>query len=652
MCGILGIINNNFKKEGIEKLLRKLFVESETRGKEASGFCFANDKFINVGKTSQTASFLVKNEEFKNSFNLINAQNSEFKLFFGHARLVTNGYEQFVKNNQPVCTNNMVLVHNGIVINYKELWNRYLPDISPETELDTEVIPLLYHKFLATYKNPQIAVNKIFDEAVGVINIALYDIERSQFLLASNNGSLFCLKNSDFIVFASEKRIIRNALSHLNNSNKFTIDFDVVQLSKEKIIVFDLPVKEQLTIPKINIIDIDSKLSKKYINTSLEHSNNVKLPDRFIKHLETINEKVSLLKRCTRCLLPETFPGLHFDNKGVCNVCNSYFQRELLGKDALMKVFSKLPPEKQVLVAFSGGRDSSYCLHYIKKELEINCIAYSYDWGMLTDLGRRNQSLMCSKLGIEHILVSADIRKKRKNIRLNVEAWLRKPSLGMIPLFMAGDKQYFSHAYKVLKEVDAPILVMGENFLEKTGFKTAFSGARQTDSGFMAYHISFANKLRMIAYYLHQYITNPSYINKSLIDTFSAASSYYKLPHNYLNLFNYIPWIEENIDNVLINEYGWETDPEINSTWRIGDGTAAFYNYIYYVIAGFSEADTFRSNQIREGLISREKAFSLLMPQNQPRWLSIKWYCDTVGIDFEKTISIINNIPKLYKIIK
>ncbi len=68
---------------------------------------------------------------------------------------------------------------------------------------------------------------------------------------------------------------------------------------------------------------------------------------------------------------------------------------------------------------------------------------------MVTDIARRNISRMCGKLGIEHILLSADIRTKRKNIRKNVLAWLKRPSLGTIPLFMAGDKQFFYFANKL-----------------------------------------------------------------------------------------------------------------------------------------------------------------------------------------------------------
>ena len=60
----------------------------------------------------------------------------------------------------------------------------------------------------------------------------------------------------------------------------------------------------------------------------------------------------------------------------------------------------------------------------------MNPIAYTYDWGMVTDLGRRNISRMCSSLGVENIIIAANIGLKRKNIRKNLLAWLKKTSLG------------------------------------------------------------------------------------------------------------------------------------------------------------------------------------------------------------------------------
>jgi len=98
----------------------------------------------------------------------------------------------------------------------------------------------------------------------------------------------------------------------------------------------------------------------------------------------------------------------------------------------------------------------------------------------------------------------------------------------------------------------------------------------------------------------------------------------------------------------LIDEYNWEISEDTSTTWRIGDGTAAFYNYVYFTVAGFSEHETFRSNQIREGEMSRGEALRLVGSENTPRYENIKWYLDSVGIDFTEAITKVNSIPKLY----
>ena len=82
---------------------------------------------------------------------------------------------------------------------------------------------------------------------------------------------------------------------------------------------------------------------------------------------------------------------------------------------------------KKVIVPFSGGRDSSYALALIKNEFEMEPITMTYDWGMVTDLARRNISRMCANLGVENILIADDIQKKRRNIKLNLKALAQKP---------------------------------------------------------------------------------------------------------------------------------------------------------------------------------------------------------------------------------
>jgi hypothetical protein len=276
-------------------------------------------------------------------------------------------------------------------------------------------------------------------------------------------------------------------------------------------------------------------------------------------------------------------------------------------------------------------------------------MTFSYDWGMVTDLARRNQARMCGKLGIEHIWISADIRSKRDHIRRNVLAWLKKPDLGLIPLFMAGDKEVLWHANKLMEAYKIDHMVFCGNELEKTVFKQGFLGidARETTIHKPS-SLPFAGKLGMLWRYASRFARNPAYINRSMADTLFAFFSYYVISQNFFSIFDYYRWDEDEINTSLRRDYDWEIAPDTDSTWRIGDGTAPFYNYIYHTVAGFTEYDTFRSNQVREGMLSREQALALVEKENRPRFDSIREYTQMINIDFDETVRIVNRIPKLY----
>ena len=113
-------------------------------------------------------------------------------------------------------------------------------------------------------------------------------------------------------------------------------------------------------------------------------------------------------------------------------------------------------------------------------------------------------------------------------------------------------------------------------------------------------------------------------------------------------MWHYIKWDENKIVDTLREEYNWKVSSESNQTWRTDDGTSAFYNYIYYQVQGFTENDSFRSRQIREGLITRELALELVHEENKPRYESLKWYFDKVGLDGHEVLSVVDSMKKLY----
>jgi len=669
MCGIFGI---SFKKEcvltnpEVEQIFANLFLISARRGKEASGYALKNDNNIKVFKAPIPANEVVTTEKFYKDINgfLVERNTSNTLTAIGHSRLVTDGVEIYNENNQPVIKDGIVGIHNGIIVNYKHLWEKN-PDLKQQSELDSEVIFTLFNKFYSKSENLCYALNSLYNEIFGMASIGMIFDKFDNMLLATNNGSLYYTTSNDglAIIFASEKVI----LEILIKEKKLEFYFDPFRISKLKpweaclVNLLDLNIthfsfhncsehSSKLTFRVTTIIDDSDKKFKYESNQNITPPKFI-IPSKYVKLYKENRLRINSLRRCSKCLLPETFPFIKFDPHGVCNYCHNYRKLEYFGEKQLSELvenYRKPGESPDVIVGFSGGRDSSYCLYYVKEVLKMKPLAYSYDWGMLTDLARRNQSRLCGKLGIEHILISADIKRKRNYIRKNVEAWLRKPHLGTVPLFMAGDKQYFYYANKLMKEYKIDLIFFGENLLETTFFKYGFCGVQPHFNKEKSFTLSIGGKLKLLMFYTKQYLSNPKYLNRSLLDGFGAYLSFYFIPHNYINIYKYIEWDENKIVNLLRKEFDWEISPDTPSTWRIGDGTASFYNYIYYVVAGFSEFDTFRSNQIREGIITRDEGLKMIDEENKPRFESIKWYLDTIGLDFESTLDKINMIEKYY----
>ena len=220
----------------------------------------------------------------------------------------------------------------------------------------------------------------------------------------------------------------------------------------------------------------------------------------------------------------------------------------------------------------------------------------------------------------------------------------------MIPLFMAGDKFFFYYSYKLKKQLGIDLEIWGVNKLENTDFKVGFSGIKPMFNKKRIYSLSLRNQCKLFTFVGKNIIKNPGYLNQSILDSLGSIVSRYFTPKNdYYHLFDYLEWEERSIDKTIIDQYDWEKAVDTESTWRIGDGTASFYNYIYTLVAGFSENDTFRSNQIREGMIDREAALKLVYKENRPRYNSLKWYLEIIGLNYESTIKQINKMNRLYE---
>lgn len=606
MCGIFGVISNKKIKPSDVRFLAH---HSEQRGKDSSGLFISKRNGYDIHRANKAITSLLNDVSM-----------DAIGLVMGHSRLITNG----LADNQPVYRDGVCVIHNGIVVNHDALWDQV--GKSRNQEIDTEIIASIAAAHLEKGGRVEEISQRVLSLCVGVVACALALPKLGKLCVFSNNGSLYYGIKNNTHYFASESYPLTR------------LQCETVAQVRAEGIVLDIPIS--VTEPKTHeraqrIANLIPHLGK--------HSGEENL----------LEYKSYNMRRCTRCILPETMPYIRFDEDGVCNYCNNYKLRNR--PRPLEELFHLVEPYRRTqgddcIVPFSGGRDSCYGLHLIVKELKMRPITYTYDWGMVTDLGRRNISRMCAQLGIENIIVADDIALKRRNIAKNLRAWLKSPNLGMVSILTAGDKHFFRHVETVKRQTGISLNLWGVNPLEVTHFKAGFLGVPPDFEEERVYSHGAMKQLRYQWLRLKAMAQSPRYFNSSLWDTLSGE--YYRSFNkktDYYHIFDYWRWEEKTIDDTLINQYDWETAPDTNTTWRIGDGTAAIYNYIYYTVAGFTEHDTFRSNQIREGDLTREEALALVEDENRPRYPNIKWYLDAIGMDFDKVIPVINAIAKLCK---
>lgn len=603
MCGIFGIVSAT-RVDGSE--LGILVRHAEQRGKDSSGLLLIDDGGAQVYRADYRITRLV--HEIRSSFG---------RLAMGHSRLITNG----LADNQPVVREGICVLHNGIIVNEDKAWR--CTDRKRELSIDSEVIAAIVATNLDRGLSLAEAAAEVLRACVGVVACALAIPARGELCLFSNNGSLYLGEKGGSLYFSSESY----PLSELECDGVRQVKGPVVlpmPAAAHEIAITNREERKVDLIPALGFNAAEERL---------------------------LRNDVPEVRRCTRCVLPETMPFISFDGEGVCNYCRHYRKRN--APRPKEELFDLVAPYRRkagndCILPFSGGRDSCYALHLVVNELKMKPVAYTYDWGMVTDLGRRNISRMCAMLGVENIIVAADIEQKRRNIAMNLKAWLKSPNLGMVSILTAGDKHFFRHVETIKRQTGINLNLWGVNPLEVTHFKAGFLGVPPDFEEKRVYSHGVMKQLRYHGLRLGAMLNSPGYFNSSLWDTLSGE--YYRSfveKSDYYHIFDYWRWDEKQIDDTLA-EYDWEKAIDTNTTWRIGDGTAAFYNYIYYTVAGFTEHDTFRSNQIREGELSREEALTMVVDENRPRYPNIKWYLDTLGMDFVDTISTINRIPKLY----
>src|SRR5262245_25238832 len=127
------------------------------------------------------------------------------------------------------------------------------------------------------------------------------------------------------------------------------------------------------------------------------------------------------LLRCTRCALPETHETIVFDEYGVCNVCRQHdakryhidWTQRKRDLDELVEHY-RGRYAYDCIVPFSGGKDSTFTLHYLVKEYGLKPLVVSFDHGFMRPQLRENTARTIRELGVAHHQFTPNWKAVRK----------------------------------------------------------------------------------------------------------------------------------------------------------------------------------------------------------------------------------------------
>ncbi|EJJ6339474.1 glutamine--fructose-6-phosphate transaminase (isomerizing) [Staphylococcus pseudintermedius] len=252
MCGIVGYIGYQNSKEILLKGLEKL----EYRGYDSAGIATRNDNEVTVTKAKGRIAELRREAD-----NEIDGQTG-----IGHTRWATHGIPNYENSHPHQSTSErFTLVHNGVIENYEELKEEYIPNVTLVSDTDTEVIVQLVEHFSETGLSTEEAFTKVVSLLYGSYALGLLDREDSETIyVAKNKSPLLVGIGEKFNVIASDAL----AMIQVTSEYKELKDQEIVLVKRDDVIIKNLDgevVERESYIAEIDASDAEKGIYEHYM---------------------------------------------------------------------------------------------------------------------------------------------------------------------------------------------------------------------------------------------------------------------------------------------------------------------------------------------------------------------------------------------------
>lgn len=342
------------------------------------------------------------------------------------------------------------------------------------------------------------------------------------------------------------------------------------------------------------------------------------------------------LKYCVRCCLPETVEGIKFDDRGICNGCNSSEEKmhinwEQRDKDLRQKLehFKVLCKDRayDCIVPISGGKDSFFQTYILTHKYGMRPLAVTFNHNWYSDVGRRNLNRLLETFDVDHIMYTP----KRSLVNR-----LAGKSVGLI-----GDPCWHCHAgvgaftLQVAVKFQIPLIVWGESTAED-GCRGSYYESTKKDVFNEEYFLKISAKENV-------YAMVDEKIKARELEMFHhpTAEEYRAAGIHGLHLGDYMFWDEERQVEFIVERFGWEEDT-VEGTYKhyksVECRMPGLHDYTKFIKRGFGRATDHAVKDVRAGILTREEGFEIISKIDPKRPDIMDYFLKITGMTEDEVI--------------
>ena len=329
MCGIVGILGKEAVAQGIVEALKRL----EYRGYDSAGVATIENG--QIGRRRAPG-------KLRNLEERLHAEPLLGTSGIGHTRWATHGAATET-NAHPHTAGDVVIVHNGIIENFRVLKDELAADgVKFETQTDTEVVAHLIAHGRIKGKSPREAVRDVLQRLEGAFALAILFKGENNLLIGARKGSPLAVGHGQGEMFLGSDAI---ALSPFTNRVTYLEDGDWVVLTRTSFEIFDAENRQvirPMSFSQASAMLVDKGNHRHFMAKEIAEQPEV------VGH--TLAEYVDFAERAVR--LPEKLP---FDFKTLDRItitaCGTASYAGLTAKYWFEKV-ARLPTEVDVASEF------------------------------------------------------------------------------------------------------------------------------------------------------------------------------------------------------------------------------------------------------------------------------------------------------------